>query len=84
MKNILILIKRFLYIINDRYNGVMCAKYDRSRMNNVCTVCLADFAGLPAKVIWLPTFFLKKKAIFVWLLCRPLASQPGSQLMNCV
>ena len=62
----------------------MCAKYGRSRMNDVCTVCLANFVGLPAKVVWLTTFFLKKKAIFVWLLCQPPASQPGSQLMNCV
>ena len=84
MKNILCLFKEFLYIINDRHSEVMCAKYGRSRMNDVCTVYPADFVGLPAKVIWLTTFFLKKKAIFVWLLCRPLASQPGSQLMNCV
>ena len=62
----------------------MYAKYDRSRMNNVCTVCLANFVGLPAKVIWLTAFFLKKKMIFVWLLCQTLASQPGSQLVNCV
>ena len=30
---------------------VMCAKYDRSRMNDACTVCPADFVSLPAKVI---------------------------------
>ena len=53
-------------------------------MNNVLTVCPADFVGLPAKVIWPTAFFLKKKAIFVWLLCWPLAGQPGSQLMNCI
>ena len=46
--------------------------------------CLADFAGLPAKVVQLTTFFLKKKAIFVWLMCWPLAGQPGSQHMGCV
>ena len=62
----------------------MCAKYDRSRMNDACTVCPADFVGLPAKVIWPTSFFSKKKMIFVWLLCQPLAGQPGSQLMNCV
>ena len=62
----------------------MCAKYGRSRMNDACTMCLADFVGLPAKVIWLTTFSSKKKVIFVWLLCWPLASQPGSQLVNCV
>ena len=84
MKNILNLFKKILYIINDRHSEVMCARYDRSRMNDVCTVCLADFVGLPAKVVWPTAFFLKKKVIFVWLLCWPLASQPGSQLMNRV
>ena len=62
----------------------MCAKYDRSRMNDVHTVCPANFVGLLAKVIWLTAFFSKKKMIFVWLLCQPLAGQHGSQLMNCV
>ena len=47
----------------------MCAKYGRSRMNDACTACPANFVGLPAKVIWPTTFFLKKKVIFVWLLC---------------
>ena len=84
MKNILILIEKFLYIINDRYSEVMCAKYDRSRMNDVLTVCLANFVSLPAKVVQLTAFFSKKKTIFVWLLCQPLAGQPGSQLVNCI
>ena len=61
-------------MINDRYSGVMCAKYDRSRMNDACTVCLADFVSLPAKVVWLTTFFLNSELIFVRLLCWPLAS----------
>ena len=64
-KNILNLLKEFLYIINDRYSEVMCAKYGRFRLNDVCTVCLADFVGLPAKVVQLTTFFLKKKLFFV-------------------
>ena len=64
-KNILNLIKKFLYIINDRYSEVMYAKYCRSRMNNACTVCLADFVGLPAKVIWPTAFFLNSELIFV-------------------
>ena len=84
MKNILNLFENFLYIINDKYSEVLCTKYGRSRMNNACTVCLAHFVGLPAKVVWTTAFFLKKKAIFVWLLCWPLAGQPGIQLMNCV
>ena len=51
-------------------------------MNDMLKICLADFVGLLAKVIWPTAFFLKKKVIFVWLLCWPLASRPGSQLMN--
>ena len=43
----------------------MCAKYGRSRMNNACTIGLADFVSHPAKVRWSTTFFSKKKAIFV-------------------
>ena len=49
------------------YSEVLNAKYGRSRMNDACTVCPADFVCLPAKVIWLTTFFLKKKVIFVQL-----------------
>ena len=66
------------------YSEVLITKYGGSRMNDACTVCLANFVGLPAEVVWPTTFFLKKKAIFVQLLCQPLASQPGSQLMSCV
>ena len=64
-KNILNLIKKFLYIINDRYSEVMYAKYCRSRMNDMCTVCPANFVSLPAKVIWLTAFFLNSESIFV-------------------
>ena len=63
MKNILNLIEKFLYTINDRHSEVMCAKYGRSRINDACTVCLADFVSLPAKVVQLTAFFSKKKAI---------------------
>ena len=66
------------------YSEVLIAKYGRSRMNNACTVCPANFASLPAKVVWLTTFFLKKKVIFVWLLCQLPAGRPGSQHMGCV
>ena len=65
MKNILNLFQKFLYIIDGRHSEVMCAKYGRSRMNDVHTVCLADFVSLPAKVIWLTTFFLNSELIFV-------------------
>ena len=79
-----ILVKKLPYIINNGYSEIICAKYDGSRMNDACTVCPADFVGLPAKVVWLTAFFLKKKAIFVQLLCQLLASQHGSQLMKCI
>ena len=71
--NILILIKKLPYIINTGYSEIICANYDGSKMNDVHTVCPADFVGLPAKVVWLTAFLLKKKAIFVQLLCWPLA-----------
>ena len=47
------------------YSEVLIAKYGGSRMNDVHTISPADFVGLPAKIIWPTTFFLKKKAIFV-------------------
>ena len=64
-KNILNLFEELLYIIHDRHSEDMCAKYGRSRMNDVHTICLTDFVGLPAKIVWPTTFFLKKKAILV-------------------
>ena len=47
------------------YSEVLIAKYGGSRMNDACTVSLANFVSLPAKVIRLTAFFLKKKSIFV-------------------
>ena len=82
MKNILNLFKELLYIINDRPSEVMCAKYGRSRMNDVHTICPADFANLPAKIVWLTTFFSKKKAIFIRLLWQLSAGRPRSQHMD--
>ena len=64
MKNILNFFEKFLYIINDRHSEVICAKYGRPRMNDACTVCLADFVGLPAKVIWPTAFFFQKRKQF--------------------
>ena len=81
--NIFQLIKSFIDIINNKYYMVVGAKYDSSIMNDACTNYTANIVGLPAKVIWLTGFFLKKKAIFVWLLCWPSAGQHGSQLMKC-
>ena len=66
--NILNLIEKFLNIINNRYSEIICAKYDSSFMNNACTVCLANYVGLPAKIVQLTAFFSKKKVIFVRLL----------------
>ena len=83
MLNIFKLIKIFIDIINNKYYMVVGAKYDSSIMNDVHTNYPANIVGLPAKVVQPTTFFLKKKVIFVWLLCWPLASQPGSQLMRC-
>ena len=84
MLNIFKLIKNFIDIINNKYYMVVGAKYDSSIMNDVHTNYLANIVGLPAKVIQLTAFLLKKKVIFVWLLCWPLAGQPGSQLMKCI
>ena len=42
----------------------MCAKYDRSRMNDAHTVCPADFVGLPTKVVWPTAFFFEKESDF--------------------
>ena len=57
--------KIFFILFYGRYSKVLIAKYGGSRMNDAHTICLADFAGLPAKIIWLTTFFLKKKVNFV-------------------
>ena len=73
MLNIFKLIKNFIDFINNKYYMVVGAKYDSSIMNDAHTNYPADIVGLPAKVVWLTTFLLKKKAIFVWLLCWPLA-----------
>ena len=81
-KNILDLFKELPYIIYDRHSGDMCAKYGRSGMNDAHTISPANPVGRPAKVIWLTTFFSKKKAFFVQLSCQPTASQLVSQHMN--
>ena len=52
----------------------MCAKYGRSRMNDVHTISPVDSVGHPAKGVWSTALFLKKKTIFVRLSCRPSAS----------
>ena len=77
-------LKNFLNIINNEHYLITCAKYHSSNMNDAHTICLADSVSLPAKVLWPTAFFLKKKTIFIWLLCQPLASQLGSQLMKCI
>ena len=74
MKNILNLFEELLYIIYARHSEDMCAKYGRSRMNDVHTVFLTNFVSLPAKIVRLTTFFSKKKAIFLRLLHWLLAS----------
>ena len=78
------LIENFLDIINNEHYMIMCAKYHSSNMNDACTICPTDIVGLPAKVVWPTTSFLKKKMIFLWLLCQLPASRLGSQLMKCI
>ena len=78
------LIENFLDIINNKCCLITCAKYYSSRMNNAHTIYPANIVSLPAKVICLTTFYLKKKMIFIWLLCQPSAGQLRSQLMKCV
>ena len=59
------------------YSEVLIAKYSGSRMNDAHTVCPADFASLPAKVIWPTAFFSNSASIFVQLLCWPLPVKLG-------
>ena len=47
------------------YVEVLIAKYGGSRMNDACTISLANSVSLPTKIVWPTTFFLKKKVIFV-------------------
>ena len=65
MKNILNLFKEILYIIYASHSKDMCAKYGRSRMNDVHTISPSDSVSLPAKVVRSTALFLQKKVIFV-------------------
>ena len=51
-KNSLNLIEKILYIINDRYNEVMYAKYCRPRMNDACTVCSGQLCQPPCRMLY--------------------------------
>ena len=51
----------FFILLNDRYSEVMFAKYGGSRINDACTVCLADFVGLPAKSHMADCILFKKE-----------------------
>ena len=84
MSNIFHFVENFPDIINNKHCLIMCAEYYNTNMNDACTICLADNVSLPTKVAWPTAFFLKKKMIFVWLLCWLLAGQLRSQLMKCV
>ena len=81
-QNNLIWIEKNFHIINAIYSEVLIAKYGGSRINEAHTVCPADFVGLPAKVIWPTTFFLKKESDFLLLLCQSLVGWCGSQHMD--
>ena len=71
--NILILIKKLLYIINNRYGEIICAKFDGSRMNNACTVCPAECCQPPCKIHMADHVLFEKESNFVQLLCQPSA-----------
>ena len=60
----------------------MCAKYGRSRMNDVHTIGPTDSVGRPVKVVRSTALLSKKKMIFVRLLCWPSAGRLRSQHMN--
>ena len=60
----------------------MCAKYGRSRMNDVHTISPTNFVGRPVKVVQSTAFFLDSELIFVRLLCWPSAGPLRSQHMN--
>ena len=49
----------------------MCAKYGRSRMNDVHTMSTANLVGLPAKVVWPIAFFLDFESTFASAVGRP-------------
>ena len=74
MLNIFNLIENFLDIINNKHCLITCAKYYSSSVDDAHTIYPANIVDPPAKVVQPTTFFLKKKMIFVWLLCWPLAS----------
>ena len=84
MSNIFNLIGNFVDIINNKFSLVIGAKYYNSNMNDAYTKTPYDIVSHPAKVVWPTAFFSEKKAIFVWLLCWPLASQLVHQLIKCV
>ena len=82
MSNIFNLLENFVDIIDNKYGLIIGAKHHSSNMKDACTMSLTDIVGHPAKVIWLTTFFSNSKCLFVQLLCWPLASQLGHQLMK--
>ena len=63
-RNILNLFEEKFYIIYASHSENMCAKYGRSRMNDVHTISPTDFVGLPAKIVWSTAFFLDSELIF--------------------
>ena len=74
--------KIFFYIIYARHSEDMCAKYGRSRMNDVQTISPTDLVSCPAKVVRSTAFFLDSELIFVLLSCWLSAGQLRSQHMN--
>ena len=65
MSNIFNLLGNFVDIISNKYGLTIGAKYHSSNMNDVCAMSLTDIVGCPTNVIWLTTFFLNSKRLFV-------------------
>ena len=82
MSNIFNLLENFVDIIDKKYGLIIGAKYHSSNMNDVHTMSPTNIVSCPAKVVWLTTFFLNSKHLFIWLLHQPSASQFGHQLMR--
>ena len=65
MSNIINLLENFVDIIDNKYGLIIGAKYHSSNMNDACTMSPTDIVSHPTKVVWLTTFFLNSKCLFV-------------------
>ena len=65
MSNNFTLLRNFIDIINNRYGLIIGAKYYSFNVNDAHTMPLYNIVGCPVKVVWLTTFFLNSKCLFV-------------------